>query len=243
MEGKNAPPARRANEGETMTDSIDERISDALHAVSVPVGLSTRILERLAQEDLAVSAAQVAATEEGLTALPNLRSERFSRRWILAGTGGLLAAAAMLFVVVWLGMNRGERLSEQFVLDEAIRSFNASVERSGYPVADKAGPDEYPFSQAVLPIRGTTWRHLDGFLGHRGVVYDLPGPANTSAALYVIEDATVEEVGATPALRPFTTAGCCASAWREGRLLYVLVVQGDPATYRAYLKLPNEPVA
>lgn len=226
-----------------MTDSIDDRISAALHDVPVPQGLVARILERLAREDAVTSAAQETVTAEGATPLPDRRTERFSRRWILVGTGGLLATAAMLLVAVWLGTNRREQLSEQFVLNEAILTFNASVERSGYAVAENAGPGEYPFSQAVLPIRGTTWRHLDGFLGRRGVVYDLPGPGNARAALYVVEDGMVEQAGTVPALRPFTTAGCCASAWREGRLLYVLVVQGDSATYRAYLKTPNEPVA
>jgi len=94
-----------------------------------------------------------------------------------------------------------------------------------------------------LQVRGTRWRPLQGFLGRRGVVYDLPGPAGTSAALYVVDTEGVEGIDPTPALRPFTTAGCCASSWQEGRLLYVLVVQGDPATYRAYLNLPHGPVA
>ena len=81
------------------------------------------------------------------------------------------------------------------------------------------------------------------FEGRRGVVYDLPGPAGTSAALYVIDAEAAEGFDEAPALRPFTTAGCCASSWQEGGLLYVLVVQGDPATYRAYLNLPRVPVA
>jgi hypothetical protein len=231
MEGKNIPPAWRVNEGEMMMDYIDERLSAALQDVPLPEGLANRILERLAGEQLAISGSQQRA------------EVRSSRRWILAVGSGLLAVAAMLLVAVWLGMHRGENLSEQFVLDEAIRSFNTPLDQLGYPIAEKAGPEEYPFSQAVLPIRGTTWRHLDGFLGHRGVVYDLPGPGGASASLYVVEGGTVKDVGETPAWHPFTTAGCCASAWREGGLLYVLVVQGDPATYRAYLRLPNEPVA
>ena len=80
-------------------------------------------------------------------------------------------------------------------------------------------------------------------MGHRGVVYDLPGPAGTNAVLYVVDAGALEGFGEAPALNPFTTAGCCASAWQEGGLLYVLVVQGDPATYRAYLNLPHGPVA
>jgi hypothetical protein len=47
----------------------------------------------------------------------------------------------------------------------------------------------------------------------------------------------------SPAPHPFTTAGCCASAWQENGLLYTLVVKGEPASYEAYLNLAVEPVA
>ena len=140
---------------------------------------------------------------------------------------------------------RARDLSEQFVLDEAIRSFDMGVDQPGPLLAEKPAPADYPFSHAVLQVRGTRWRPLEAFLGRRGVVYDLPGPAGTTAALYVVDAEAVDGFGTAPALHPFTTAGCCASSWQEGGLLYVLVVQGDPATYRAYLNLPvhSGPVA
>ena len=90
----------------------------------------------------------------------------------------------------------------------------------------------------------TKWRPVEGFLGRRGVIYDFSRPAGVRAALYVV-DGEVERLRTVPTLHPSTTAGssCCASAWQEGRLLYVLVVQGDRATYESYLKLPRSPVA
>jgi hypothetical protein len=160
-------------------------------------------------------------------------------------SGGLLATAASVLVAVWLGVQPGGGLSEQFVLDEAIQSLSMETDPTSPLAAEKPAPADYPFSASVLPVRGTQWRPLEAsaFGGSRGIAYDLPGPAGTKAVLYVIASKPIEGIGVGPASCPFTTAGCCASAWQENGLLYVLVVRGDLATYRAYLDLPHDPVA
>lgn len=217
-----------------MRDAIDQKLAAALFDVPVPVGLAERVLERV--ED-----AELDADHEK----PGLRrSSPFVPTWLLM-SGGLLATAASVLVAVWLGMGQGNCLSEQFALDEAIQSVDIEADPSAPLVADKPAPADFPFSASVVPVRGTRWRPLDGssFAGSRGVVYDLPGPPGTRAALYVIAAEPIEGMGVGPASCPFTTAGCCASAWQENGLLYVLVVRGDLATYRAYLDLPHDPVA
>ena len=156
--------------------------------------------------------------------------------------GGLLAAAAGLLLAVWLATPAEERFSEQSVLDEAIRGFDAAAQRPAHLLSEKAAPDAYPASTMVQCPGGTRWRPLDGFLGRSGVLYDLPGPAGVRAALYVVER-EIDGLASSPAVRPFTTAGYCAAAWQEGELLYVLVVQGDTAAYQRYLNLPRSPVA
>ena len=205
-----------------MRDAMDVRLTDAFRDVPVPAGLAERLLDRLAIEPSHVR--------------PN------SRRRLFVGSG-LLTAAAGLLVALWLGTQGDERFSEQFALDAAIQSFDARLDEPGHFLAEQSAPAEYPPSQWVLHVRETSWRPLEDFLGRRGVVYDLPGPGGTQAALYVVARDDVEGVGTSPALHPFTTGGCCASAWQEGGLLYVLVVQGDPAAYGRYLNLPRSPVA
>jgi hypothetical protein len=148
-----------------------------------------------------------------------------------------------LLIAVWLGAYQKEVLSEQFVLDEAIRSFDVALAQRGHLLADRPPPAGFPLSPAVLDVRGARWRSFEGFLGCRGVVYEFPGGAGTRAALFVVAAKGVEGLDGAPALHPFTTGGCCASAWREGVLLYVLVVQGDPATYNGYLNCFRGPVA
>ena len=215
-----------------MRDSVDEKLAAALYDVPVPQGLADRLLASLAAECLAADA------ELPSRWLP----ESISRRRVYAGSA-LMALAVGLLVAVWLGSRTTESLSESFALNEAIQSFGTSEGESGVLVAERPAPADYPFSSAMLRPRGARWRVLDSFLGRRGVVYDMPRAAGRGAALYVVDAGAIQGFDGAPALRPFTTAGCCASAWQEGSLLYVLVVQGDPATYRAYLSLPHGPVA
>lgn len=224
-----------------MRDEIDQRLSAAFRAVAVPEGLAPRLLGCLGSEELGT--AELGTNDEVVAvAYPSSLGPRWSRRSLVVG-GGLLATAVGLLVAVWLGVQKGECLTEAFALDEAIQLFDLGGEPLGQLVAERPAPSDYPFSSAVLRVRGTRWRVFEGFLGRRGVVYDLPGPAGTNAALYVVDAREVDGFGGAPTLHPFTTAGCCASSWQEGDLLYVLVVQGDPATYRAYLSLPQGPVA
>jgi hypothetical protein len=214
-----------------MRDEFDTQLTAALQDVPVPEGLAGRLLERLAADALA-----------DRNVCPTHQAASHSRPWLLAG-GGLLAVAAGLLIAVWLGpAQRENRPSEQIVLDEAIQSFDMGPKNSGRLSSKEAAPAEYPLSRMVSVAGGVKWHPVNGFLGRRGVVYDLPGPANARAVLYVVER-PIEDLGTAPARRPFTTRSCCVSAWQEGGLMYVLVVEGDRKTYDRYLNLPRSPVA
>jgi hypothetical protein len=227
-----------------MKDCVDEKLATALHEVPVPEGLAERLLERLAAEPTWQSEELIAENERLAIPRSSFLTPRWSRRWLLAGSG-LLAIAGAFLIALGIGLTRGDSLSEAFVLDEAIRSFDMRTDQVGHLVAERPAPAGYPFSFAVLQVRGVRWRPFvdAGFLGHKGLVYDLPAPTGTKAILYVVDAGRSEGFSAAPARRPFTTGGCSASAWQENGLLYVLVVQGDPATYRAFLNLPHGPVA
>jgi hypothetical protein len=223
-----------------MRDDVDARLTAAFHDVSAPEGLAGRLLDRLAatatQRD---SRGQFSAP---LAAPRAAAGVAYSRRRALAVGGGVLAVAAAIMVAVWLGQPGQRRLSEQIVLAEAIQSFETGAKDAGRPLSES--PAEYPVSRMVRHTGGAKWRFVDGFLGGRGVVYDLSGLAGARARLYVVARG-VEGLRTTPALHPSTSAGCscCASAWQEGGLLYVLVVQGDAATYEGFLNLPRSPMA
>jgi hypothetical protein len=207
-----------------MRDDVDAHLTKTFRDVAVPEGLAERLLAGLAAE----------------------RPRPRSRRWLFAA-GGLAAAAATVLLAVWLGGPATEPVSEDSVRNEAIQLFNSGVKQPGYPLANGA-PSQYPFSPQVVSIQRTNWRHISGFLGsYSGVVYDLPGPPGARAALYVVACNGVAGLGQSPdsPKNAFTTASsnCCASAWQEGGLLYVLVVEGDQSNYGRYLNLPSSPIA
>ena len=215
-------------------DQVDARLTAVFRDVPTPEGLADRLLDRLAI-DRAASPRDFQETPAAGRA-----GKTRSRRWLLVG-GSVLAVAAAVLAAVWLGANRLDRLSEQAVLDLAIRSLDVSG-KGGQLLTAKSAPEEYPFSQLVSKTRSVTWRRVDDFLGRRGVVYNMAARDGTRANLYVIAG-EVEGLGGSPARHPFTTAGCCASAWREGNLAYVLVVHGNQAAYEGFLNLPRTPVA
>jgi hypothetical protein len=229
-----------------MRDTFDTSLAAAFQDVPVPEGLMGRILARLeadrnvkSDNPTLIETPSFSSPAEAPCLAPSKR--KISRRWLFVG-GGILAAAAALLMAVWLGGHKEESITGQMAIDEAIRAFEAAPEGAGSLLAEKAAPVSFPLSQLVAQVRGTRWRQVEDFLGRKVVVYDLPGPGGARATLYVVAR-EIEGLRTSPSLHPFTTAGCCASAWQEDGLLYVLVVQGDPSTYGGFLNLPRSPLA
>jgi hypothetical protein len=206
-----------------MRDAVDACLTKAIRDVAVPEGLAERLLAGLAVE----------------------RPRRRSRRWVLLA-GGLAATAATMLLAVWLGgYNALPPVSAESAREEAIQLFGAAANQPGCLLANGNAPAGFPFSSYVLSVPGTKWRCLNNFfLGRSGAVYDLLGPAGARAALYVVACNNPVGLGQSPesSRDVIMTSGCCASAWQEGGLLYVLVVQGDRSNYEQYLKLPSSPV-
>ncbi len=206
-----------------MRDAVDACLTKAFHDVAVPEGLAERLLAGLAVE----------------------RPRPHSRRRLLLA-GGLAAAAATVLLAVWLGGHNATPVTEESARNEAIRLFDAGANQPGSLLAGANPPSAYPYSSNVRSLRGTKWRYVNDFLGRPGVVYDLPGRAGARAALYVVACNAAPGLGQSPASpqNAFMSAGsrCCASAWQENGLLYVLVVEGDQSNYEQYLNPPSSPV-
>jgi hypothetical protein len=230
-------------------DAVDACLTKTFRDVAVPEGLAERLLAGVAvgRADIPVcrEGRGVLGRQECLPHRHESRSRR-SRRWLVLG-GGLVTAAATVLLAVWLGGPNAPCVSEESARDEAIRLFDTAVGQPGNLLVGGNGPTAYPYSSYVQSLGGTKWRNVNNFLGqYSGVVYDLPGPAGARAALYVVACDDAGGLGQQPASAQsvITTAGsrCCASAWQEGGLLYVLVVEGGQSTYERYLNLPSSPV-
>ena len=199
----------------------DDVIAAVMQDVPIPDGLAERLIERLE------------------ASRPQPR--RISRRWAVAG-GSLLAVAAGLLVAALIGIGRATPYDESIVLAEAIEFFNNEPEAKGLLLSENRPPTSYPFSRDVLQVSGISWRKIDGFLGRKGIAYDLPGQGGSFATLYVVNSKLSCLSGVPPRNARGNTGGVLTSAWQDGDLLYVLVVRGDRRSYRSFLA-PLGPVA
>ncbi len=193
-------------------------------------------MAEIALDGLAPVVATTAAT-----ATTDRQRRLLSRRW-LAVAAAALSTAAILLVAVWLAIPRRPAYTPSAVLNEATEFFSSESPRTGTKPAEVSPPDDYPISRGILRTPQVRWRPIQGLLGCTGVAYDLSGPGDGRATLYVVSQA-VPGLPAQPPLEPRpTTAGCSAAAWQENGLLYVLVVDGGPGVYRSYLRLPSGPL-
>lgn len=208
----------------------DGQIRAAIGEVPVPEGLEERLLARLAAEPRVP---------------PSPTPARARRRWWIAAMGAA-AVAASLFAAFWLGLPETHPRDEAGVLAVVLQQFVLELDAhtaEGRLVAESEPPAGFPMSRAVARVPELRWRVVRGLLGRRAVAYDLPGPENRRATLYVLPAATAHTARTRPSTNPMqSTGGLCASIWREGDRLYVLVVRGDARAYRRLIYAPTGPL-
>ena len=156
----------------------------------------------------------------------------------MLAAGGLVGAAAVWFAALWLGQPAS--FSEQDALNEAIRLFGAEAQQPPGPgnlLSQQDPPSTFGPSRFVARgLRGVRWRRMVGFLGRRGVAYDMD-QGGVKAVLYVVDHRGISglRAGSPPSKPRYNTAGCATSVWREGKRMYVLVVRGNARAYRGFL--------
>ncbi len=225
---------------------VDGKLAAAFREVPVPEGLAQRITDRLGAAQAEPAAmADVEETAEAPAPPPvtevAARPARVSRRRLLAAAGALSTGAVVL-VAALIYVSTRNPYDKETVLKKASDFFsNESPERghllSGIDLPDDHPTSRYPVSRDVRRLPGTRWREIDGFLGRKGVAYDLPGPGDTvKATLYVVKLTVSDLKDTQPPVRPQrNTANCCTAAWQRGKLLYVLVVRGGRRAYEECL--------
>ena len=217
---------------------VDTALVEAYCDVPVPDGLADRLLDRLKQARAGQTAAegdQQSATPPATVSPP---PARVSRRWLVVGSGIATAAAAAVLVIGLFYQPAPPGYTASEVRRAAIDFFNEDTREPGRQTAP---PEAYPPSSDVLQLK-MRWRPVRGFLGRKGVAYDLTGPGKTQATLYVVRYA-VPRLPPGPPLRPsLMTGGRATSAWQSGGLLYVLVVKGNARSYQKFLDVSLGPL-
>jgi hypothetical protein len=172
------------------------------------------------------------------------RRTRVSRRWLLMGTTAVVAAAAMLTAVAIHVVGYPDSERPDAILGLAGQFFEDDWDQSaaGRLLVEAAPHRDYSISPHVLQGNWVRWREVSEFLDRRGVAYELTRPGGPRATLYVVKYPEVALPSRPPRSPASTTHNRSTSAWQDGTLLFVLVVEGGPQTYRGYLNLPSGPV-
>jgi hypothetical protein len=218
---------------------FDAAMADAFRDVAVPDGLESRILARVAAESAALCVPSSEPMEASIerdvsdtSVSPTPRTSR--RRWYLAA-GGLAAVAAAVLVFAFGLLPPTRKIVRSDLLVGAIECFlNESL--GGQLSAPAPATGRYPFStslEGLLSGRLSVMRRgvVDDFLGQRADAFDLIGRGGKVGTVYAGSFA-VEGLPAEVPLHPMLSTGeTSASAWREGDVVYVLLVIGGERAY------------
>lgn len=229
---------------------LDAAMADAFRDVPVPSGLEARILARLESDSSRVhsSLPEVVPATCTPAALPEADAARplpSRRRWFLA-VGGLAAVAAAVLLVALGVFQEPAVLAKSEALNGAIQFYLTDPHAGGRPLADAA--PEHPFSPSLASVVARRfseirWRPIEGFLNRRAVAFDVVGPQGIVATLYAT-DCPVDGLPSEVPQRPMLSTGeTSVSAWQEGGLLYVLVVEGGIPAYERFCAASAGPVA
>ena len=238
---------------------LDGTLEQAIGDVPLPPGLADRLLGSLASAratpigahtadeneaalqgqgaSLAVSPQPVAhqASNEHKT----FQSSRLLRRRGWLWTSIAMATAASLLGIAWFG-NRPAGLSAESLMEEASLFYAERQQGESWFVDQHRPPPHLPFSHDVLEVPRTRWSQVADFLDRKdwnAVAYEMHFRSAT-ATLYVAQaPAAIANLPNAPLATPrWSTANRVVSAWQDGSLLYVLVVEGDERTYRSFIK-------
>jgi len=241
---KDDPQARLAYD---RVQEYDAAILKSIDDVSVPPGLSERILERLcaARDESAngrskdLLAGVVAAASSAREATPDAQVSPAPRRLALSRrhlTGAALTAllACVLLVVVINLMQEPSDLA----LPDLADQWQVKLDDNWQQMAD--APADFALPGAVL-VKPAGWQWIDRYTTVPVVAYELVHAKAGKAMLYVAR-MTRNGLPSAPPLTPQSTSGKAVAYWQSGSHVYVLVVEHE-RNYRAFVRPSTTPFA
>ncbi|HVX63994.1 MAG TPA: hypothetical protein VHC19_25450 [Pirellulales bacterium] len=232
--------------------ALDDALAGAMDQGPAPDGLAERLLKRLRQAELerteqaatVLSPAAESSTKlaERATESPpvRVRLPLSRRRWQL---GAALAAAAAVCIAAWWWTRPVQSISYEQLLASA-NAFDSTAAPDPWKSVAKSPPQRwYAVPSAVSVRTARRWKSVRGFVGRRGVAYELIAAAGAKGTLYVMPLSTgrsqsIAGLGHSPGL-PQRTGGLATAAWTDGTRLYVLVVHGGEQEFWSFLGQSN----
>ncbi len=225
----------------------DAAILKSIDDVSVPAGLSQRILERLRaardesadgrSEELlagavtAASKTHEASSDAQISPVPGRLA--LSRRNLTGAALTALLACVLLVVVINLLQERSE-----LALADLADQWQAELGNNWQKLA--TAPPDFEVPGAVL-VTPTQWQWIDRYTTEPVVAYELVHAKAGKAMLYVAR-MTRDGLRGSPPLTPQSTSGKAVAYWQSGSRVYVLVVEDD-RNYRAFVRPSTTPFA
>jgi hypothetical protein len=242
-----APQLRSAYE---RLQRLDHALADAFCDVPVPDGLESRILARLKAAIPELGAVTPASTADPAIVCGNRTGARAGRRRWFFSTAAVVAATVLLAVLL-PHLNGREKITKLDALNGAIEHFMANPPDGGQSLRNGGELlSEFPVSPSLAallsldrsPSSGIRWRVVPGFLNRKAMAYDFVGARGISATLYVTACSVDGLTAEVPHRQMLSTGQSSASAWQEGGLLYVLVVDGGDRAYEQLFAATAGPV-
>jgi hypothetical protein len=210
--------------------ALDAKIGAAMGDVPVPADLAARLLARLQAEPTET----IAATPPDEPAATPRR--RFG--WKRAAAALALAAALLVGATLALFDRAPRRLTPDGVRRFAQQRYEELSREDDWRELTSAPLDRYPPSRRVAG-RPRRWQRLPNAVDGRAVAYDLTPRGSRYKTTLMVLHTQVAGLSNLPPKKPFWTQGRLVAAWRQGDLLYVLVLEapdgggaGLPLRYR-----------
>ncbi|HWC91233.1 MAG TPA: hypothetical protein VG433_16305 [Pirellulales bacterium] len=224
----------------------DQALAAAMHDVPLPPGLSARLLARLPEPAIAADRRAAGHRIAGHRPIGRLAGRR---RWLRAAAASLACAASVTVAIMYFHQTAPDMGSESVM--ESVRAWHNHLADLGQPggwgpLHRDAPPEDYPSGSLVVADCVEGWQLLPApLLGRQGVAYQLVGPHQNRATLYVLDfdgprSAPRLLLNATSPLENLlTTDGQTSSAWTDGVRLYVLVADGNEQDFRTLVRAPR----
>jgi hypothetical protein len=211
----------RAAEIRVRIGRIDAATLRAMHNVSLPPEVESRLVNRMCEE-----LRQAPSVGSGFNTLPDpatTDSLAARRRWLAWSAGVAATTAALIAVVMFL---RPPPPFEKNDLASSRQWHGQVVTSNDWQALAPNDIDPQLLSKLhVLPRR---YRDASSIVGRDAHAYDLSWPGGPQATLFVIPQATRAGLPASPPPRPDSfTLGSSVAFWQQGDLIYVVVVDSE----------------
>ena len=222
----------------------DAAVSKTMDQVDVPTGLAERILARLDGPragdalDVAVQDAQQQAADPNAALRPlagDAAPGGSSRRRWLSG-----AVALATTVVVAVVLTQYLRTPSDTPLESMADVWLGQLTPQWQAMAQAPGDFAVP---SAITVEAVGWQNVGKFAGVHGAAYKLVHSTAGTARLFVMRLAKSGLPATPPSSPQFATGGRSIGYWHSGKLVYVLVVDGNQHKYRAFVNPARLPLA